>query len=267
MRYRTASLVLLVVLFIVGFVVSSSFSSAYFGSRSGLSRVLDSVGLVLATNLDAQSQDIQYGAQPMGKYKDLGIRDGIYNNGQAAFWDLHVIDYYRYFGPPQRARGYRPEQPVNFSHVTHVQQNKMECQYCHWTVTKSAYAAIPEEEACMGCHKIVSSLSFGTRIDEAKKAGNSGEAARLELSRQNVEKLEGFYQRKEPIPWVKVHVMPNYVHFNHKRHVKAGVTCQECHGQVPNMQVVERASSMKMGWCVECHRERGTSIDCYTCHY
>ena len=75
------------------------------------------------------------------------------------------------------------------------------------------------------------------------------------------------YDNGEPVPWEKVHVMPDYVKFNHKRHVKAGVACQECHGQVPQMEVVERQSSMKMGWCLDCHRERGASIDCGVCHY
>jgi hypothetical protein len=61
-------------------------------------------------------------------------------------------------------------------------------------------------------------------------------------------------------------VFPDHAKFNHKRHVKAGVACQECHGQVPEMEVVERVSSMKMGWCIDCHRQRGTSIDCLVCH-
>ena len=75
-----------------------------------------------------------------------------------------------------------------------------------------------------------------------------------------------YFNDKEPIPWVKVHVMPDYVKFNHKRHIKGGVGCQECHGQIQEMEQVERVSSMKMGWCVSCHRERGASIDCVVCH-
>lgn len=214
--------------------------------------------------LAADSAAEEYGARPQGVYSDLGVRDGVYNNGQSALWDLHIADYYRIFGPPQRARGYKPEQPIRFSHITHVQQNKMECQYCHYSVTKAAFATVPEVETCIGCHKAVSSMSIKMRSDAAK---DQAEKERLAAGAAQVEKLEGYWSRGEPIPWVKVHVMPNYVHFNHKRHVKAGVNCQECHGQVPNMQAVERVSSMKMGWCVDCHRQRGTSIDCNTCHY
>ncbi|RIL10020.1 MAG: hypothetical protein DCC75_05275 [Proteobacteria bacterium] len=188
-----------------------------------------------------------YGAKPQGVYTQIDVRSGVYNDGQAAIWDLHLIDQFRIFGPPQRARGHRPEQPINFSHITHVQQNKMECQYCHWSVSKAAFAAIPEVETCMGCHQLI--------------------AGRTPEQQTEIAKIKDYFAKGEPIPWVKVHVMPNHVHFNHKRHVKAGVACQECHGQVPNMQVVERVTSMKMGWCISCHRDRGASIDCYTCHH
>jgi hypothetical protein len=204
---------------------------------------------------------------PAGKggedYPEQGIHAGVWNDGQAIFWDLHLIDHFRYFGAPERARGYKPEQPIPFSHVTHVQQNQMECQYCHWTVSKSPYAAIPEVETCMGCHRYV----LG-RTDEQKEAiqtlhsywDNSGEPYSSEAGAAKTG--EG-----APIPWEKVHAMPNYIKFDHKRHVSAGVGCQSCHGQVPEMEVVERVSSMKMGWCIDCHRQQGTSIDCATCHY
>ena len=174
------------------------------------------------------------------------VRLGTWNEGQAAFWDLDFLEHFRYFGPEQRLKGYRPEQPIKFSHVTHVQKNKTDCQFCHWSVAKAAYAAIPEEDTCMGCHKIIQ----GTTEDQQKE----------------IKKLTEYYNKGEPIPWVKVHVMPDHVQFNHKRHVKAGVSCQSCHGQVPEMETVQRTSSMKMGWCVDCHRDQGTSIDCTVCH-
>lgn len=178
----------------------------------------------------------------LDQYTGVDVRAGVWNDGQAALWDLNIIDFFRLFGAESRARGYRPEQPINFSHVVHVQKNKMDCQYCHWSVSKAAYAAIPEVESCMGCHKIVKTDS------------------------PEIKKLKEYYDKGQPVPWVKVHVTPDHVFFNHKRHVKAGVACHECHGQIPRMPVVERVSSMKMGWCIDCHRQKGTSIDCYTCH-
>ncbi|MCB0309828.1 MAG: cytochrome c3 family protein [Bdellovibrionales bacterium] len=182
-------------------------------------------------------------------YPELGLSSGVWNDGQAALWDLSIIDHFKIFGPTERASGHRPEQPINFSHVTHVQKNQIDCQYCHWTVTKSSYAAIPEVETCMGCHMQV----------PGQTPEQQGE----------IKKISEYYQggKGQPIPWVKVHVMPDHVKFNHKRHIKAGVSCQSCHGQVPEMDVVQRVSSMKMGWCVDCHRTQGTSIDCAVCHH
>lgn len=194
----------------------------------------------------AGSLSAEQGQAADSTYKNIGVRAGVWNDGQAALWDLHIIDHFRIFGPPERARGFSPEQPVKFSHVTHVQKNKMDCQYCHWNVDKAAYAAIPEVENCAGCHRLVP----GTQ----------------DWQKQEIAKVLDYFNKTQPVPWLKVHVMPDYVKFNHKRHVKAGVACQECHGQVPEMEVVERVSSMKMGWCVSCHRERGASIDCLTCH-
>ncbi len=194
-------------------------------------------------------------------YQALPVDAGLYNKGQASFWDLPFLDYFIIFGAPERARGWRPEQPIKFSHVRHVQQSKMECQYCHWSVAKAAFAALPEAESCMGCHKIIMGGS-----EYNKSVQTDADKAALAQAQAEVKKLAKFYSEGTPIPWQKVHVMPDFVKFNHKRHIKAGMGCQECHGQIPEMPVVQRASSMKMGWCVGCHRERGTSIDCTTCH-
>jgi len=194
-------------------------------------------------------------------YESIGARAGVWNGGQAAFWDLPFLDHFMIFGAKERARGYQPEQPIKFSHIRHVQNNKMECQYCHWTVAKSPYAAIPEVESCVGCHKYITGGSEGNApgaSDAVKKEAENNKA--------EVKKILDYYERGQQIPWVKVHVMPDHVKFNHKRHVKAGVGCQECHGQIPAMPVVQRVTSMKMGWCIDCHRTKGASIDCTTCH-
>ncbi len=191
----------------------------------------------------AEGGTVESGASSADPSSSLDVRAGIWNDGQAAPWDLDIIDHYRYSGFPERARGYKPEQPIPFSHKLHVGDLKMECQFCHWTVAKASFAAIPEVETCVGCHnQLVIKQS------------------------EPLTKLKEYWNNNQPIPWEKVHVMPDHVRFNHKRHVKAGVSCQECHGQIPQMEVVERASSMKMGWCLDCHRQRGASIDCWTCH-
>ena len=195
-------------------------------------------------------------------YPKLGIRKGTWNDGQAALWDLNFLDHFHWFGPVERARGHKPEQPIKFSHVTHVQRNQMECQFCHWNVAKSSYAAIPEVETCWGCHKHVKGS------DDQKKAEIAKLSEYVEVTTEIDPSTNGYKNHfKKPIPWVKVHVMPDHVRFNHKRHVKAGVACSSCHGQVPEMEVVERVSSMKMGWCISCHRVQGSNIDCNVCHY
>lgn len=187
-------------------------------------------------------------------YPAAGKTAGVWNDGRAALWDLSIIDHFMIFGPEARVRGYAPDQPIKFSHVTHVQKTGLNCQFCHWNVAKSAFASIPEVQTCFGCH------------GQTPIAPNGLVPGTTDEQKAEIKKITEYYQKGEPIPWVKVHVMPDHVAFNHKRHTKAGVTCQECHGQIPEMEKVERVSSLKMGWCVDCHRQKGTSIDCYTCH-
>ncbi len=163
---------------------------------------------------------------------------GVWRDGKAVFSDWKALDVFLKY-----ARGYRPEQPIKFSHFIHVSKNKMECTYCHSGVNKSSFATIPSVESCMGCHKLV-------RTD-----------------RPEIQKLKKYFEEKRPVEWQPVYNLPEHAHFNHERHLKAGVGCQSCHGQVAKMEVVEKVSSLKMGWCVSCHRERGVSIDCATCHY
>ena len=165
---------------------------------------------------------------------------GVWREGKAvdtdiAFLDLFLRDYLR--------RGYKPEQPIKYNHQLHIEKNKMECQYCHSGVAKSGYATLPSVELCMGCHKSVKTDS------------------------PEIKKLKEFYDKNESVPWVPVNNLPEHVRFTHKRHIKAGVGCHTCHGQIQKMPVVEKMASLKMGFCVSCHRENGASIDCSTCHY
>ncbi len=165
---------------------------------------------------------------------------GLWRDGVAVFSDIKPLDV---FIPKQYRRGYKPKQPVNYSHIIHVEKNHIECQYCHSGVNKSSFATIPSLETCMGCHTQVK-----TDSDEIKK-------------------LKEAWDAQKPIEWEPVNNLPEHVQFNHQRHVQAGVGCQNCHGQVNQQEVVERVSSLKMGFCISCHREYGASIDCGVCHY
>jgi hypothetical protein len=126
--------------------------------------------------------------------------------------------------------GYRPEQPVPFSHALHAGQLGMDCRYCHTTVERAAFAAVPPTQTCMNCHKQVRSAS--PRLLPVRESYASG----------------------LPIPWVKVHDLPDYTYFDHSAHVRAGVGCASCHGRVDTMEVVQQVQPLSMGWCLDCHR-------------
>lgn len=142
-----------------------------------------------------------------------------------------------------------PTQPINFSHQIHAGRLQMDCKYCHYGAAKSSWANIPAVSTCMGCHKMVAA------------------------DKPEIVKLTGFWDRGEQVPWVKVHYLPDHVKFNHKRHVQAGYACQSCHGPVQEMAVVYQYNSLKMGWCVTCHRqnldnpEHPATMDCVVCHH
>ena len=88
----------------------------------------------------------------------------------------------------------------------------MNCLYCHNAANKSLDVGMPAVNTCMGCH-----------TDRRR--------ARSPRSRS----WPSTAHDKTPVPWVRIHKVPEYVHFPHVRHVNAGVTCQTCHGQVQKM--------------------------------
>jgi hypothetical protein len=72
-----------------------------------------------------------------------------------------------------------------------------------------------------------------------------------------VQKVAQAIAQEKPIEWVRVHNLPDHVYFNHQPHVRAGLACQECHGQVESMGRVEQVAPLTMGWCLNCHRTGG----------
>lgn len=136
-----------------------------------------------------------------------------------------------------------PVQPIAFSHQVHAGDFQIPCLYCHSYARRSPVAGVPSVERCFGCHKIT--------------AVNSPE----------VQKVLGYWKRREPIPWVRVHKLPDFVVFTHKRHVLAGLPCQTCHGPVETMPRVRQVAPLSMGWCLECHRQQGATLECFTCHH
>jgi hypothetical protein len=141
------------------------------------------------------------------------------------------------------SQGSQPQQPINFPHTVHVQQLGMNCLYCHYTANKSMDPGMPALSTCMGCHTIIGPQR--PAIPGVRAAYKSAE----------IQKLWDYYKNGQgkPVPWVRIHKVPEYVHFPHMRHVNAGVTCQTCHGQIQKMPRVYQYASLNMGWCVSCH--------------
>lgn len=132
--------------------------------------------------------------------------------------------------PKTTAVGYQPAQPVPYSHAMHVGKLGMDCRYCHSTVEKAAFAAIPPTQTCMNCHASIKTASEKTKL------------------------LRESWETGKPIEWVRVHDLPDYVYFNHSAHVNKGVGCVSCHGRIDQMEVVKQVQPLSMSWCLDCHR-------------
>ena len=142
---------------------------------------------------------------------------------------LLVLLYYG--GNPRTTDvGYRPNQPVPYSHALHAGTMGIDCRYCHNTVEVAAKAAVPPTQTCMNCH------------------------AHVRTASEKLLPVRESYQSGMPIPWVRVHDLPDYVYFDHSAHVRRGVGCVECHGRVDAMEVVHQDQPLSMGWCLDCHR-------------
>lgn len=134
-------------------------------------------------------------------------------------------------------------QPIRFSHSLHVSDNEIPCQFCHAYARRGPVAGIPSVQRCVHCH-----LTIGS-------------------DRPEIVKLLQYWKDEQPIPWVRVHDLPDYVRFTHKRHVRAGVLCETCHGDVSKMEAAAQTEPLTMGWCLRCHQERQAPTDCLVCHY
>jgi len=163
--------------------------------------------------------------------------------------------------PSASNQGYYPDQPIPFSHKTHAGDYKIDCRYCHSSAAYSSHSPVPSMNVCMNCHKAVKTDS------------------------PHIQKLTKMYEAGEPIPWVRIHEVPDFVRFDHAVHIGHKIACQTCHGPVETMEKVYQYAPLTMGWCMNCHRgvttpehvieeeirEHGewhsAPIDCSTCHY
>ena len=134
-------------------------------------------------------------------------------------------------------------QPIAFSHAHHVLEYEIACEFCHAYARRGPVAGIPSVERCVGCHRSILN------------------------DQPEIQKLFEYWENEKPIPWIRIHSLPDYVRFTHKAHVRAEIACEECHGDVAQMEIAQQTESLSMGWCINCHKERNASRDCLTCHY
>lgn len=149
-----------------------------------------------------------------------------------------------------------PAQPIAFSHRVHAGQNRIGCPVCHSYAERGPVAGIPSMARCQGCHKFVKEDKNDPVVTAQIKA------------------LLSYLDDEKPILWIRVHRLPDHVFFTHQRHVRSGVECRECHGEVEEMEEARQVSPLTMGWCLDCHLrkqaerplERARLTDCLTCH-
>jgi len=144
-----------------------------------------------------------------------------------------------------------PRQPIFFRHDIHAGQDQIACAYCHNTVTVSSEPGIPAVETCIGCHRIIQGST--------------------DSHQSEIQKLTTAFYDSKPPEWVRIHTLASFVRFPHQRHVRVlGATpagCANCHGDVAKMPQVYQVESLRMGWCIECHKARKVTRDCTVCHY
>lgn len=144
-----------------------------------------------------------------------------------------------YFSPRNLQVGYAPEQPIPYSHKLHADELGIDCRYCHSNVERSQEAMIPPTQTCMGCHAVIKPDS--PKLGALRDSWTSG----------------------NPVPWVRVHELPEHAYFDHSAHLAGAdgsVGCVSCHGRVDQMEVVRLDTPLAMGWCLDCHRDPTSSL-------
>jgi hypothetical protein len=124
-----------------------------------------------------------------------------------------------------------PNQPVPFSHQHHVSGLGIDCRYCHDSVEVASNAGMPPTETCMTCH------------------------SQIWTNAQILAPVRASLATGVPLKWQNVYTLPDYVYFDHSVHVANGVGCTECHGPIGNMPLTRKATTLYMGWCLDCHRD------------
>lgn len=154
--------------------------------------------------------------------------------GGAALYAATIITFG--FSPQATDVGYMPQQPVPYSHAVHAGKLGIDCRYCHTGVETGPFATIPPTRTCMGCHTNI--LPDSVNLEPVRTSNATG----------------------NPVPWVRIHDLPDYAYFDHSAHVKRGVGCVSCHGRIDQMEVVYQSKQLSMAWCLDCHRNPAPNL-------
>ena len=167
-----------------------------------------------------------------------------------------VFGYFMQIGVDQ---GYQPVQPIHYSHKIHAGDNGIDCKYCHSSARVSKHSGIPSLNVCMNCHKSIYEYN-GETSPEYTKEFYDGEIKKLYAAAGWDDAEQKYTGDSQPVKWVRIHNLPDFVYFNHSQHVTVGgQECQTCHGPVEEMEVMYQHAPLTMGWCIDCHRT--TNVD------
>ncbi|MFE3866769.1 c-type cytochrome [Flavobacterium sp. LS2P90] len=157
---------------------------------------------------------------------------------------------------------YEPIQPIHYSHRIHAGSNGISCKYCHSSARVSKHSGIPSLNVCMNCHKNIAEVSDTTATPEYSKPFYDGEIQKLYKAVGWDQSTQKYTGKTEPVKWIRIHNLPDFVYFNHSQHVTvAGIECQTCHGPVQTYEVMKQFSPLTMGWCINCHRKTEVKME------
>ena len=158
--------------------------------------------------------------------------------------------------------GYEPIQPIHYSHRIHAGDNEINCKYCHSSARVSKHSGIPSLNVCMNCHKNIAEVAETTATPEYSKAFYDEQIQKLYKAVGWDQATQSYTGKTEPVKWVRIHNLPDFVYFNHAQHVTvAGIECQTCHGPVETYEIQKQFAPLTMGWCINCHRKTEVKME------
>jgi len=170
---------------------------------------------------------------------------------------------YGYFMQVGVDQGYMPVQPIHYSHKIHAGANQIECKYCHSSARVSKHSGIPSLNVCMNCHMNIAEYNGEEDLENGyTKDFYTKEIKKLYAAVGWDETNQRYTGETQPVKWVRIHNLPDFVYFNHAQHVEVGeIACEKCHGPVEEMEIMYQYSPLTMGWCINCHRETNVKVE------